>query len=38
MVNDHQMSERHACTLVGLSRDAYRHESVPSTLNVELRE
>ena len=38
MVNEHQMSERRACTLVGLSRDAYRHESVPSTLSVELRE
>ena len=32
------MSERHACALVGLSRDACRHVSQTSALNVELRE
>jgi putative transposase len=38
MVNEHQMSERRACALVGLSRDSYRRVSVPSALNAELRE
>ncbi len=38
MVNEHRMSERHACALVGLSRDTYRHVGKPSTLNVELRD
>jgi putative transposase len=38
MVSEHQMSERHACALVGLSPDTYRHESQTSALNVELRE
>ena len=38
MVTEHQMSERHACSLVGLSRDTYRHVALPSELNVELRE
>jgi putative transposase len=38
MVIEHQMSERHACALVGLSRDTYRHVGQPSALNVELRE
>jgi putative transposase len=38
MVAEHQMSERHACALVGLSRDTYRHVSQTSALNVELRE
>ena len=37
MVNHHQLPARHACALVGLSRDAYRHESQTSALNVELR-
>ena len=37
MVAEHQMSERHACALVGLSRDAYRHEGQSSAINVELR-
>ena len=37
MVNHHKLSERHACALVGLSRDTYRHESQASALNVELR-
>ena len=32
------MSERHACALVGLSRDAYRHEGRSSAINVELRQ
>ena len=36
MVNDHQLSERHACTLVVLCRDSYRHPVVASTLNQEL--
>ena len=31
------MSERHACALVGLSRDSYRHESQTNALNAELR-
>ena len=30
MVHDHRMSERHACALVGLSRDSYRHPPVIS--------
>jgi putative transposase len=37
-VTEHQMSERHACALVGLSRDTYRHVSQTSALNVELRD
>jgi putative transposase len=37
MVNHHKLSERHACALVGLSRDTYRHKSQASALNVELR-
>jgi putative transposase len=37
MVTEHQMSERHACALVGLSRDTYRHVGQTSSLNVELR-
>jgi len=36
MVSAHQMSERHACALVGLSRDAYRHEGQSSAINVKL--
>ena len=35
-LTDHQLSERHACALVGLSRDSYRHPVVTSTLNQEL--
>ena len=31
------MPARHACDLVGLSRDIYRHKSQASALNVELR-
>ena len=38
MVNCHKLSERHACALVGLSRDSYRHEIQASGLNVELRQ
>ena len=38
MVHDHRMSERHACALVGLSRDTYRHVGQPSALNMELRD
>ena len=37
MVNAHHLSERHACDLVGLSRDSYRYEGQASALNVELR-
>ena len=32
------MSERHACALVGLSRDTCRHASQASALNAELRQ
>lgn len=32
MVQEHHLSERRACRLVGLSRDAYRH---PPTLSPE---
>ena len=38
MVSEHRTSERHACDLVGLSRDTYRHEGQTSALNMELRE
>ena len=38
MLTDHHMSERHACALVGLSRDTYRHVGQTSALNVELRD
>ena len=38
MVNHHKLSERHACVLVGLSRDRYRHESKASALNLQLRD
>ena len=36
MVNCHKLSERHACALVALSRDTYRHESQTSILSAEL--
>jgi putative transposase len=36
MVGEHHLSERRACRLVGLSRDAYRHPPVASPLNAEL--
>ncbi len=29
-MNQHQLSERRACRLVGLTRDAYRHPPAPS--------
>lgn len=32
------MSERHACALLGLSRDTYRHVGQTSALNAELRD
>ncbi len=38
MVTHHQMSERHACALVGLSRDTYRNVGQASAFNVELRD
>ena len=38
MVTHHHMSERHACALVGLSRDTCRHVSQASALNVQLRQ
>ena len=38
MVTEHQMSERHACALVGLNRDSYRPDSQTNTLNVELQD
>ena len=38
MVSEHQMSERRACALVGLSRDTYRHVGQTSALNAALRE
>jgi putative transposase len=36
MIGEHHLSERRACRLVGLSRDAYRHPPVASPLNAEL--
>lgn len=36
MIEQHDLSERRACGLVGLSRDAYRHPPVASELNQEL--
>jgi putative transposase len=36
MIEQHHLSERRACRLVGLSRDAYRHPPVASALNAEL--
>jgi len=38
MVDEHHLSERRACRLVGLSRDAYRHPPVVSTENQTLSE
>jgi putative transposase len=38
MVSEHRLSERHACALVGLSRDAFRNVSQTRALNAELRE
>ena len=36
MVEEFDLSERHACRLVGLSRDSYRHPPVPNEQNVTL--
>jgi putative transposase len=36
MDTHHQLSERHACALVGLSRDAYFHPTQLSAMNQEL--
>jgi len=36
MVMEHQLSERHACALVGLSRNSYRNPALPSELNTTL--
>jgi hypothetical protein len=36
MVAEHQLSERRACRLVGLSRDSYRHPPEPDQLTIEL--
>ena len=38
MVTELQLSERHACRLVGLSRDTCRHVGQASALNVQLRQ
>jgi hypothetical protein len=34
MVEEHQLSERRACSLVGLSRDSYRNPPQPDQLTV----
>ena len=34
MIEQHHFSERHACRLVGLSRDSYRHPPQPSALSL----
>jgi putative transposase len=36
MITDHHLSERHACHLVGLSRDSYRNPPQPDALSIEL--
>ena len=36
MIEQHDLSERRACRLVGLSRDAYRHPPAVSELNQQL--
>ena len=36
MIQDHQLSERHACRLVGLSRDSYRNPPQPDPLTRDL--
>ncbi len=36
MIQDHQLSERHACRLVGLSRDSYRKPPQPDQLTRDL--
>jgi putative transposase len=37
LIAEHQMSERHACRLVGLSRDSYRHAPVASAQTAALK-
>lgn len=36
MIQDHHLSERHACRLVGLSRDSYRNPPQPDQLTRDL--
>ena len=36
MLIEHQLSERHACALVGPSRDSYRNPALASELNTTL--
>lgn len=38
MINGYHFSERHACAIVRLSRDSYRHKCQTSALNAKLRE
>jgi putative transposase len=38
MVDEHQLSERRACSLVGLSRDSYRNPPQPDQLTSDLGE
>lgn len=38
MIQDHQLSERHACRHVGLSRDSYRNPPQPDQLTRDLCE
>lgn len=37
-MQEHQLSERRACRLVGLSRDSYRHPPVPSAQTQALKD
>ena len=37
MIEEHQLSERRACRLVGLSRDSFRHAPVPSVQTEALK-
>ena len=36
MIQDHQLCERHACRLVGLSQDSYRNPPQPEQLTRDL--
>ncbi|TDM05092.1 MAG: hypothetical protein C4K60_20060 [Ideonella sp. MAG2] len=38
LVQEHQLSERRACKLVGLSRDSYRHPPQPNVQNQALKD
>ncbi len=38
LVQEHQLSERRACRLVGLSRDSYWHPPVPSARTQALKD